>query len=120
MNTKQLAICRAVLLIAVVFMMAGCSKGPSAHSVSGEYHIDQDGYGFGASADKIILTLAGNKTFDVKAGPMLMLDGTWEFKEGMVTFSKSQGAIVVNYRVEGDKLVPMKEGKDVTGWRWKR
>jgi len=109
-----------MLLCGVILLVAGCSKGPSIHSVSGSYHIDQDGYGFGPGADKIILTLMGNKTFDVKAGPLVMLDGTWDLKDGKVTFSKGQGAIEVNYRIESDKLVPMKEGKDVTGWRWKR
>jgi len=48
---------------------------------------------------------------------MTMLDGTRESKDGKVTFSKEQGAIVVNYRVEGGKLIPMKDGADVPGWR---
>ena len=49
-----------------------------------------------------------------------MLDGTWEGTSGQVTFSRDQGSLVVNYRIEGAKLIPMKDGKDVPGWRWKR
>ncbi|MFT3882086.1 MAG: hypothetical protein QM703_20840 [Gemmatales bacterium] len=120
MYTNRLAPYRLMLLYVLLLLAAGCNKGPTIHSVGGSYHIDQDGYGFGPGADKIILTLAGDKTFDVKAGPLLMLDGTWDLKDGKVIFSKGQGAIEVNYRLDGDKLVPMKEGKDVTGWRWKR
>lgn len=108
----------SVLCLVVLCFAGGCGKnGPS---VGGQYHIDQDGYGFGPGADKIILTLHGDKTFDVMAGPVSMLKGTWSTQENMLTFSGGRGAIVVNYRIEEKKLVPMKEGKEVTGWRWKQ
>lgn len=108
----------ALTLVAIVFL-AGCS-GNKMISVTGAYHIDQDGYGFGPGADKIILSMHSNNKFDVKTGPVTMLEGTWAQKDNNVIFSEGQGAIVVNYRAEKDRLVPMKDGKDVTGWRWKR
>ena len=99
-----------------VCVVAGCQK----KSAAGKYHIDQDGYGFGPGADKIILDLRSDHTFDVKAGPLTMLDGTWETKSGEVVFSREQGSLVTTYRLEGATLVPRKDGKDVGGWRWKR
>lgn len=87
--------------------------------MAGKYHIEQDGSGFGPGADKITLDLNADKTFKVQAGPKFtMLEGTWQAKDKQLTFSKEQGAIVVNYRAEGGKLIPMKDGKDVPGWRW--
>ena len=97
--------------------LAGCSP---EMTVAGKYHIEQDGYGFGPGAEKIILDLRTDKTFDVKAGPVVLVDGTWSIKDEHVTFSKGQGAIVVSYRPEGTKLLPVQGGKDVPGWRWAR
>lgn len=97
--------------------LAGCG---SEASLGGQYHIEQDGYGFGPGADKIVLDLRADKTFDVKAGPLTMLDGTWSAKSGQLTFSKGQGSLVVSYRADGLKLIPQKDGKDVAGWRWVR
>ena len=54
------------------------------------------------------------------SGPLMMLDGTWQSKDGTLTFSRDQGAIVATYRTDGMKLIPQAESKDVTGWRWKR
>lgn len=106
-----------VLLLIPLLALSGCG---GKTSVAGRYNIDQDGYGFGPGADKIILDLRSNGTFDVKAGSLTMLDGTWENKSGQVVFSKEQGSLVTTYRIDGSKLVPMKDGKDVPGWRWKR
>jgi len=105
------------LLALFIFAIAGCD---AQTALVGKYNIDQDGYGFGPGADKIILDLRSDQTFDVKAGPLVMLDGTWEAKDGKATFSKGQGAITATYRTDGDKLIPQTDGKDVTGWRWKR
>lgn len=113
LRAKQLTV---ILLMAALCFIAGCGKkGPTA---GGQYHIDQDGYGFGPGADKIILTLNGDGSFDAKAGPVLMHSGTWEAKENMLTLSSSMGAIVANYRVEDKKLVPLKDGQEVKSWRW--
>jgi hypothetical protein len=101
----------------LIVSLAGCDSQPSP---AGKYNIEQDGYGFGPGADKIILDLREDKTFDVKAGPLVMLDGTWEVKENNVVFSRGQGAISTSYRPDGAKLIPQADGKDVTGWRWKR
>lgn len=98
-------------------ILVGCS--PTA-SLSGKYNIEQDGYGFGAGGDKIILDLRSNGSFDGTAGKVTLLEGKWESKSGQVTFSKEQGSIVVNYRAEGGKLIPMKDGKDVPAWCWKK
>jgi len=106
-----------ILTFLGLFALTGCNPSPS---VSGRYNIEQDGYGFGPGADKIILELRSDGSFDVTAGKVTMLQGTWESKSGQVTLSKEQGAIVVNYRIEGSKLIPMKDGKDITGWRWKK
>jgi hypothetical protein len=108
---RQIALC-------ALLMVAGCGKGEI--SVTGRYHIDQDGYGFGPGADKITLDLRGDKTFDVNAGPVNMLNGAWEHKAGQVIFSREQGSLVNTYRIEEGKLIPMKDGKEVPGWRWKR
>jgi hypothetical protein len=97
--------------------LLGCGTEPS---LVGTYHIEQDGYGFGPGAEKILLDLRADKTFDVKAGPLTMLEGTWQAAGGQLTFSQGQGNLVVNYRAEGTKLVPQKDGKDVSGWRWVR
>jgi hypothetical protein len=104
-------------LAALLLAVAGC--GDKA-SLSGKYHIEQDGYGFGPGADKIILDLRSDGTFDVKAGPLVMLDGTWESTEGGVKFSRGEGAMVASYRADGSALVPVQDGKDVPGWRWRR
>lgn len=73
------------LIVLLILTIAGCD---AQTSLVGKYNIDQDGYGFGPGADKIILDLRADQTFDVKAGPLVMLDGTWEPKEGKITFSK--------------------------------
>ncbi|HKA06112.1 MAG TPA: hypothetical protein VKD71_02560 [Gemmataceae bacterium] len=104
-----------LFLLFVLVFAVGCSKSPA-----GKYHIEQDGYGFGPGADKIILDLRPDGSFDVKAGPVVLLDGTWQHKSGQISFSKDQGAIVVNYRIEGTALMPTKDGKDIPGWRWRR
>jgi hypothetical protein len=112
MKTTRLAL----LFVAACIALSGCNKV----SLAGKYHIEQDGYGFGPGADKLILDLRSDGTFDVKAGPVLLLDGTWEAKSRQITLSKEQGGIVVSYRAEGTKLIPMKDGQDVPGWRWER
>jgi hypothetical protein len=104
-------------MVLAVLVSAGCD---AQTSLVGKYNIEQDGYGFGPGADKIILDLRADQTFDVKAGPLVMLDGTWSTKEGTLTFSRGQGAMGTAYRVDGAKLIPQTDGKDVTGWRWKR
>ena len=109
---------RTMFWIVLAFpLMMGCGK--SAPNFVGAYHIEQDSTNvFGAGADKIILSIHADKKFDVKAGPMVMLDGTWESKDDVLTFSKGQGSIVVSYRKEKGKLIPMKDGKDLPNWRW--
>jgi hypothetical protein len=108
---------RVSLLFLLVLGFVGCD---AQATLPGQYNIEQDGYGFGPGADKIILDLRADKSFDVKAGPLVMLDGTWEAKDGKLTFSKGQGSLLTSYRIDGNKLVPLAEGKDVAGWRWKR
>lgn len=105
------------LLGLLLIVTSGC--GDKA-GLSGKYHIEQDGYGFGPGADKIILDLRSDGTFDVKAGPLVMLDGTWKPEGDGITFSRGQGAMVVSYRADGSALIPVLEGKDVPGWRWRR
>jgi hypothetical protein len=105
------------LVVLVALAIAGCD---AQTSLVGKYNIDQDGHGFGPGADKIILDLRSDQTFDVKAGPLVMLDGTWTAKDGTLTFSRGQGAMGTAYRVDGTTLIPQVDGKDVTGWRWKR
>ncbi|MFO0815004.1 MAG: hypothetical protein U0796_17415 [Gemmatales bacterium] len=97
--------------------MNGCGK--SSPSFVGAYHVEQDSTNvFGAGAEKIILSIHADKKFDVKAGPVTMLSGTWEGKNDKLTFSQGQGSIVVEYRMEKGKLVPIKDGKDLPNWRW--
>src|SRR5262245_56579473 len=103
-------------LFVLLLALAGCGQP----SLAGKYHIEQDGYGFGPGAEKIILDLRPDGTFDVKAGPLVMLDGAWQAQSGRLTFSRGQGSLVVSYRAEGPKLIPMKDGSDVPGWRWNR
>jgi hypothetical protein len=112
MKNSYARFCLGICLLA----LAGCS---AEASLAGKYHIEQDGYGFGPGAEKITLDLNADKTFAVQAGPKVtMLKGTWEAKEKQVTFSEGSGNLVVNYRAEAGKLIPMKDGKDVPGWRW--
>ena len=106
-----------LLVFASLFALAGCGGGIT---LVGQYHIEQDGYGFGPGAEKIILDLRADKKFDVKAGKLTMLDGTWDAKGKDLTFSRGEGNLVTSYRAEGLKLIPQKDGKDVTGWRWAR
>ena len=106
----------AIPMVLAIITAAGCQTA----SVAGTYNIEQDGYGFGEGAEKIELDLQPDKTFAVNAGRLEMLKGSYEFDGKTVTFSQGQGAIAVAYRPEGGKLIPMKDGKDVAGWRWKR
>jgi len=107
-----------LIVLAWAAALAGCSVEAS---LAGKYHIEQDGYGFGPGAEKITLDLNTDKSFAVQAGPKVtMLKGTWSAKDKQLTFSEGHGNLVVNYRAEGDKLIPMQDSKDVTGWRWKR
>ena len=108
--------CWSLLSLVLLLALAGCGE----KSLTGKYHIEQDGYGFGPGAEKIILDLRSDGTFDVKAGPLTMLEGSWQAKAGQLTFSRGQGSLVVSYRAEGSKLVPIKDGQDVAGWRWRR
>lgn len=119
MSASSLPFAQRVMFVLLAFSIVfatGC--GPRKPSAGGQYHIDQDGTGFGKGADKIILTLHSNSKFEVMAGELTMLSGKWEAKDGMVTFTQGQGAIVVNYRIEDKKLIPIKDGQEVKGWRW--
>jgi hypothetical protein len=115
MQFRQFAI---VLGMVSLCLLAGCGK--KSPSVGGQYHIEQDGNVFGAGAEKIILSLHSDMTFDVKAGPMEMLSGTWSTKDKILTFSGGQGSIVVSYRIEEKALIPMKDGQELKNWRWKK
>ena len=68
MNTRLFVL----LVVLAALVSAGCD---AQTSLVGKYNIEQDGYGFGPGADKIILDLRPDQTFDVKAGPLVMLDG---------------------------------------------
>jgi hypothetical protein len=108
---------RMTALLMLALLLNGCGK--STPTFVGAYHVEQDSTNvFGAGADKIILSIHANKQFDVKAGPVVLLEGSWNAKDNLLTFSKSQGSIVVNYRKENDKLIPIKDGKDLPNWRW--
>jgi hypothetical protein len=118
MNSSRKLALLPLGLLASLMVIAACS--PTA-TLSGKYHIEQDGYGFGPGAEKITLELKPDKKFAVQAGPKVtMLEGTWEAKDKQVTLSQGHGNIAVSYRAEGLKLIPMKDGKDVAGWRWAR
>lgn len=117
-NVTRLKYTYTLLCMVVLCFTCGCGKkGPTA---GGQYHIEQDGNVFGAGAEKIILTLHGDKTFDVMAGPVAMLKGTWSTQDNILTFSGGQGSIAVSYRIEDKQLIPMKDGKEVSKWRWKQ
>lgn len=118
MNTAHRLASLISALVLALFIAVGCSPGVT---LVGTYHIEQDGHGFGEGAEKITLDLNADKTFKVQAGPKVtMLDGTWEAKDGKLKFSEEQGALKMNYRVDGTKLIPMQDGKDITNWRWVR
>ena len=103
-----------------ILVLAPVIAGCGAPSPAGKYHCEQDNNAFGPGAEKIILDLRRDNTFDVKAGPLVMFAGQWEQKEGQVVFSEAGHNMALQYRQEGTALVPMKEGKPITFWRWRR
>lgn len=106
---------RALLTLAGLIAI-GC-KGSL---VAGRYRIEQTGNSMGEGAERIELNLRQDKSFDVTAGQMQMLKGTWSTDANTLTLSANQGRIGTSYRIEGAKLIPLAGEKEMTAWRWLR
>jgi|GEM_PF-2030420 len=110
---------RFLVLSVVLIALVGC-KGQSA---AGTYFVDATSAGAKAAlpgADKILLTLKDDGSLDLAAGPLKLLTGTWKEDAGKVTFSKGQGLIGTDYRIEGTHLVPVDSSAAGAGWRFTR
>ena len=104
--------------LALCFLLTGCSGGGS--SVAGVWRIEQDGTGFGEGAEKTELKLGDDGKFDISIGPMSLASGTWTFTDNKLTLSGGGGKMGTDYRLDGGKLLPVVDGKDVTFWRFVR
>jgi len=103
------------LFVLSLTLGSACKSG----SADGQYYIQQTGTGFGPGADKIVLDLRGDKTFDITAGPMIVATGTWKETDGTVELSQAAGAQMgTTYKKKDGKLFPIIKGKDITFWRW--
>jgi hypothetical protein len=109
----------------VVLAAASCCLLASCGSTSpaGEYTFDALSPGAQAAlpgADKIILSLKPEGQVSLDAGPMNLLSTTWKAEGDKVTFGQGQGLIGASYRLTAEGLIPQKDGKDLTDWRFKR
>jgi len=96
----------------VCLALIGCKGGGAA----GKYYMNVQKKDLMPGADKIVLELKSDGTFQASAGPLTIVSGDWKEDGGKVTFSEGQGLIGKVYTVTGDKLVP--EGQP--GWDWTR
>jgi hypothetical protein len=53
-------------------------------------------------------------------GSMTLAQGTWKLENGKVELSQGSGSMGTSYRVDGNRLIPVIGGKDVTFWRFVR
>jgi hypothetical protein len=104
----------AFVVVVGVILLMGCG----GKSIAGKYHIEQDGAGFGAGAEKTELDLKADKTFEVKLGTLNLFSGTWSESQGEIKLSSSNETIAANYHLKDGKLIPSVAGKDITFWRW--
>ena len=95
----------------------GC-KGGSA--VAGKYGLKQEGAGFGPGAEKTDLDLRSDGTFDIELGNLKLASGTWKEASGLVTLSGGGQNLGTTYKIQGEKLIPVVNGKEVTFWRFVR
>lgn len=105
------------LLVLSVALLAGCSKGTD---VSGKWHIEQTGTGFGPGAENTELELRTDGKFEIMLGPVRISEGTWKFDGTKLTLDSPSNKMGPEYRLENGKLIPVLNGKDVEFWRFVR
>lgn len=109
-------ICRAVLgLLALTAIIAGCGSG---QSVVGTYRVEQENNALGEGAEKGELVLSEDKHFEITMGQLKLKEGTYVSTGATVELSESSGKLATTYKVQGSKLTPMVDGKEIVGWRF--
>lgn len=103
------------LFLLLVTLLVGCKGGSS---VVGTYRIQQDNNALGEGAEKGELELKDDKSFEITIGPLKLASGTYTSTDTTVDLSASSGKMGTSYKVQGGKLIPMIDGKEVTGWRF--
>lgn len=102
-------------MFVVAFSLLGCKSGAQ---VAGTYHIQQENNAIGEGAEKGELELRDDKSFEIRMLSLKLATGTYKSSDSMVELSASTGKLGTNYRVKDGKLIPVIDGKDVTGWRF--
>lgn len=105
--------CPLVCLL-ILAGLAGCSK-PTA---VGKYYFDASNPSLLPGADKMILDVKADGNVEFGAGAFTLLKATWKEEGDVVTFSVGQGLITTVYKNTGTALVPQKDGKDDTSWKF--
>jgi hypothetical protein len=108
---------RIASVLPCLLILSACSSTPSA---AGKYNIEQENNAFGEGAEKAILDLRTDKTYDLTMGQLTMFKGTWSETQGVVSLTNGGGNMALSYRSEGNKLIPQKDGKDITFWHFKK
>lgn len=108
---------KLLLAIPIAVALIACA-GPN--TAAGKYSIHQENNAFGEGAEKAVLDLRADKTYDLKMGQLTLFKGTWSETADTVNLTNSGGNMAVSYRVSDGKLLPQKDGKEITFWRFVR
>lgn len=103
--------------IVLAALTVGCSSGPQA---AGKYNIEQENNAFGEGAEKGVLELKEDGTYTLTMGPLTLFSGNWKVEGDMVKLTNSGGSMTVDYKIDGPKLRPYKDGKEITFWRFSK
>lgn len=107
----------AGLALSFALLATGCGSP----SIAGKYKIEQDGMVFGEGAEKGVFDLREDSTFDLTMGPVTLFKGKWRNEAGVLNLTPDGSSdIAVTYKVEGEKLIPQKDGAPITTWRFVR
>lgn len=106
---------RIVSVFPCLLILAACSSAPT---VAGKYNIEQENNAFGEGAEKAILDLRTDKTYDLTMGQLTLFEGNWSESAGIVTLTNGGGNMALTYKINSNKLIPQKDGKDITFWRF--
>ncbi len=103
-----------VLSFTILCVLAGCG-GPD---LSGDYHIVDTAHSFGEGTEKSILHVFDDKSLEIQLGNLSTLKASWTQSGGDMTWDSSTVHIPGKYHIKDKTLIPVVDGKEVTGWHW--